>query len=838
MSINRVQKLLFSEYSDFEDMVLIESPFAQTTKQGRGIRQVYLGLTPTKLVLATDVIPPVEQSCAYCNPRLDPDIETFELIAIYPVECVNLSVFSKQKRQALKAHFCNNIVLYFELGGFERRKMFWNLWLERIRFLTPDDSNSSKSETSVASDSTTSTLYLVESKQVVKKNGGKQLWCKFGTGNSQSALLQKWTDRYLYLGKSFEDLPTHYLPHVHKPTLKEFVQKASLTRNKTSPSASEASQNALSPNTSMVVNRFGNGINDNCSTTLLMAATVDGKTSARLSVQELDILIEECVRCWEMNSVSPKIAHKRRYGLSPYPYFLHGLGPWNIPPGCRFSVQVKRAVSNITIQRQPIETELILPVSRRQLLATISYDDLKTNRLTDRSASNRMPVILFWTPYYWYRPRTAKQAYDELRNHLSSIKDCQERKQHRKKIRKLCWKKMLREDSETASDIDMDSLNTRITSKAIRSRKPPLRQKKNVELCKEKRETPLQTLKRSLQMDLILTAWDFDSTTLAQQLTVIDKELLLRVTSVELGIIIWQQSAKNAPNISAIIAFAHRISCLVANEILREDSEQIRARLIARFINVAYKCHHISNYQSCRTILAGLQSLAIFRLKLTWTYVRKKHATTYKTFEYLCKLYRDIRLPAYQKSFSIAIQDPPYLPQVADILGRLLDRIPNYELQKFRKVTTKTYLDGQEERTPLLQTSLESNNFSVGSLIQSIKYLLMPTRNKETQKKDQCCKNKDGMKRSIRKVPFTFRALHNYFKPIELHEDNKIECLQQTTKFLQCCQLAAVNYCFTKNELATNYLLKARYREDKENFFISLSIEPPIYCDKYSNKKI
>jgi hypothetical protein len=43
MSLNRIQKLLFSEYSDFEDMVLIESPFAETTKEGEGIRQVQLG---------------------------------------------------------------------------------------------------------------------------------------------------------------------------------------------------------------------------------------------------------------------------------------------------------------------------------------------------------------------------------------------------------------------------------------------------------------------------------------------------------------------------------------------------------------------------------------------------------------------------------------------------------------------------------------------------------------------------------------------------------------------------------------------------------------------------
>ena len=43
MSLNRIQKLLFSEYSDFEDMILVESPFAETTREGRGIRQVQIG---------------------------------------------------------------------------------------------------------------------------------------------------------------------------------------------------------------------------------------------------------------------------------------------------------------------------------------------------------------------------------------------------------------------------------------------------------------------------------------------------------------------------------------------------------------------------------------------------------------------------------------------------------------------------------------------------------------------------------------------------------------------------------------------------------------------------
>lgn len=39
----RIQKLLLCEYKDFDDTVLIESPFAQITENGMGIRQVQIG---------------------------------------------------------------------------------------------------------------------------------------------------------------------------------------------------------------------------------------------------------------------------------------------------------------------------------------------------------------------------------------------------------------------------------------------------------------------------------------------------------------------------------------------------------------------------------------------------------------------------------------------------------------------------------------------------------------------------------------------------------------------------------------------------------------------------
>ncbi|XP_017762538.1 PREDICTED: uncharacterized protein LOC108552482 [Eufriesea mexicana] len=98
---NRIQKLLASEYSDFVDVVLVESPFAETSRNGRGIRQVCLGLTPSKLIVAADVLKRNPEF--FCPRALDPSIESFELISLYPLRCVNLSVFNRRHRKTLKA---------------------------------------------------------------------------------------------------------------------------------------------------------------------------------------------------------------------------------------------------------------------------------------------------------------------------------------------------------------------------------------------------------------------------------------------------------------------------------------------------------------------------------------------------------------------------------------------------------------------------------------------------------------------------------------------------------------------------------------------------------------
>ncbi|XP_050308206.1 uncharacterized protein LOC126744714 isoform X2 [Anthonomus grandis grandis] len=871
MSINRVQKLLISEYCDFEDLVLIESPFAQTTKDGKGVRQVHLGLTPSKLILATDVLPPVDRENVRYNPLIDPEIETFELIAIYPVECVNLSIYRRKRRQALKARFCNNKVLYFELGGFERRGMFWNLWCEKVKFLCPSNSNSSRSETSVATSTTGSSLYLLD-KKLVTINGIRQLWCKFGpnisidtkfisnvVANNSQGLGRKWTDRYLYLGKDLHESSLDYRPIVRMPYLDEFVKPRKKKKTKKAEYPALAYERGLSFGDTVQVNRFGSGISENCGTGLYLpfddyivpkrysATMVQTDSSEVLSLDwdtepiNYEELAETAVLMWEYYGFScmqngRRTRHRRRYGFAPKPLFLYGLGPWHATKGDNFSLQIKRAVSDVNVRHLNCEKKLpYLPLSKRQLFATVSCPSLEDENLF--RANNIMsifffrnapkkPVIFFWTPGYWYRPISAKDAYNELQKHLKKIRNYHEsvnknrrrRCNGRRFLRKFNGNKLKETDEDDDCCHPKKRKNCFITNILGNKFDDSL----DWDETKQPHETALQHLKRILRVDECwVSAWDFDSTTLAQQLTLIDRDLFLKVSPAEFSVLMWQQSSKNAPNVAAMIAFSYRISCLIASEILKDESERIRARLMARFINVANKCHRMSNFQSCRTVLCGLQNPAVFRLRKTWAYVRKKHASKYQAFEFLCRLYRDPRMPSFQRSFFLLSQRPPFLPYIGHLIAKLLDKVPEYKIRTFgpsRQLsfcTTKSFRSCStlKSRKVEPQLNLFSKIFSA---------FVNPTAHAGDG--DRAKAKPQKTKKKTSKTP-KFRGLYEYFKPLSRIEDNRKAALQEVTEMLEKCQLGALNYTFTGNDVARNYLLKARHREEEENFFISLGLE-------------
>lgn len=60
---------------------------------------------------------------------IDPEVETMELICIYPIEVVSLSVWQRRRRRVLKARFHDGNPMrtpkeiYLELGGLDKKKV-------------------------------------------------------------------------------------------------------------------------------------------------------------------------------------------------------------------------------------------------------------------------------------------------------------------------------------------------------------------------------------------------------------------------------------------------------------------------------------------------------------------------------------------------------------------------------------------------------------------------------------------------------------------------------------------------------------------------------------------
>uniref|UniRef100_A0A4P6DA07 Uncharacterized protein n=1 Tax=Rhodnius prolixus TaxID=13249 RepID=A0A4P6DA07_RHOPR len=403
MSENRIQKLLFNEYSDFEDIVLIESPFAQTTKDGTGVRQVQMGLTPTKLILAGDIIEKFDPRI-----QIDPDTGTLELLSLFPVECVNMSVYRRKNRNTLKAHFCNDQVIYFELAGSFKREMFWNLWCERIKFLNPEDESpvSTYSETSVGSTSvSTSTAYGNKAKKDLWDTKDLFLGENFGQGESTVERKPK--------GQS------------HIPREKDIGDKRISGRSQV-----------------CLVNRFGHGISENCSTNLFLPVQIyvtpnfDQATqnSADLERENTTMVMKnsfarEPIIFWE--GQRPQVKHRRRYGIIPQGFLFCGLGKINIDRPQLLSLQLKRCCSEVYISNYDSEIEDISRLPKRLLTSSLSCDCLIENQRNNEADHD--PVrgsskynfyqgeYFFWTPNFWYRPMNARYGYKKLMQHLENL---------------------------------------------------------------------------------------------------------------------------------------------------------------------------------------------------------------------------------------------------------------------------------------------------------------------------------------------------------------------------------------------------------------------------------
>ena len=137
---NRIQKLIENEYDNFNDDVLIESPFAQVAHfQGKGLRAVQIALTVESLIIASDKFLFHGDLDVTQFQKLDPETESLELCQIIPLQFVRIKFIrvGLSDKLFMEVHYKKNQkkMWRFEFGGHFLKYFFWNIWMDKIRRL-------------------------------------------------------------------------------------------------------------------------------------------------------------------------------------------------------------------------------------------------------------------------------------------------------------------------------------------------------------------------------------------------------------------------------------------------------------------------------------------------------------------------------------------------------------------------------------------------------------------------------------------------------------------------------------------------------------------------------
>lgn len=137
----------------------------------------------------------------------------------------------------------------------------------------------------------------------------------------------------------------------------------------------------------------------------------------------------------------------------------------------------------------------------------------------------------------------------------------------------------------------------------------------------------------------------YDSQTLAEQLTVIEKDALDEIDWKELIELRWKQSSPHVTDwveylrtqepegVDVVIARFNLVVKWAVSEILLTESIEERAKTIIKYIHVAAHTRRLRNYATTYQITIALLSSAISRLTKTWEAVPSAEKATLKSLE-------------------------------------------------------------------------------------------------------------------------------------------------------------------------------------------------------------
>eukprot|EP01125_Pyxidicula_operculata_P020760 TRINITY_DN7762_c0_g1_i1.p1 TRINITY_DN7762_c0_g1~~TRINITY_DN7762_c0_g1_i1.p1 ORF type:complete len:1452 (+),score=359.51 TRINITY_DN7762_c0_g1_i1:18-4373(+) len=118
----------------------------------------------------------------------------------------------------------------------------------------------------------------------------------------------------------------------------------------------------------------------------------------------------------------------------------------------------------------------------------------------------------------------------------------------------------------------------------------------------------------------------FDENIVAEQLTLIEFEIYSRIKFEELVGQAWNKPSLKclSRNVVELIRRANCVSFWVATSVLLLPQRKDRSNAITRFINIAKALYDMKNFNSLMSVIAGLNTISVSRLKHSWNGVRSQ----------------------------------------------------------------------------------------------------------------------------------------------------------------------------------------------------------------------
>ncbi|XP_037527567.1 ras-specific guanine nucleotide-releasing factor RalGPS1 isoform X4 [Rhipicephalus sanguineus] len=171
----------------------------------------------------------------------------------------------------------------------------------------------------------------------------------------------------------------------------------------------------------------------------------------------------------------------------------------------------------------------------------------------------------------------------------------------------------------------------------------------------------------------MLDVLKLDTDELANQLTLLDLQVFLKVHPQELAGCGWNRREKVqlAPNVVALTGRFNHVSLWVVQSVLCERSVGRRAELLGYFVRLAQQLQQLGNLHGACAIVSALQSAPLFRLTKTWAQVGRRER---QLLQRLASLFSEEDNFGSQRSRlrSALSRGSPFVPHLGPYLRDLL----------------------------------------------------------------------------------------------------------------------------------------------------------------------